>query len=45
MVNSSFSEFKRTQVDKYLNDVKARMKDMVVDAKGRTGRVAAVFLH
>ena len=34
MNNTSFSEFKRGQIEKNLNDVKARMKEMVNDAKG-----------
>ena len=34
MNNTSFSEFKRGQIEKNLNDVKTRMKEMVNNAKG-----------
>ena len=34
MMEQSFSEYKRKEIDKHSNDVKARMKEMVADAKG-----------
>jgi len=35
MIDPTFSDFKKQQINKYSTEVKAKMKELVADAKGR----------